>query len=373
MHKYLLFLIAEKLSENASEDELCTVRWPYTVYHALLAGQDMEPEPEWTLYHQWNIDHQYRSHKAAVKRKGVRLINLFVDRLDVDHARLKATFSQADGSRTEECCDYNRSHFTPVLWTIRNPMGDALLTGTYERDRLYATSLGTPFEPQTETAQAPTTPPDKGKRGRTEEKSGGSKGRNSLKDFDDGDAHPKFKALWRMLAPMRPVYHSSSDQRERSFMETVVGAAVFYLPTSVEQFSGHMSLASIAGYLEGRRIVKDHIYPRKLAGRTLLESEYSLEELVRFHHTQLAIFMYVSAEENSLLVNYYEDHANHDEAMKALGIEKFPSSAGDRFKDHKEKRNFLKSLSDLKGRELSLELLEKRLREFRKAEMSGDN
>jgi len=364
MQKYLLFLIAERLSENASEDELATVRWPYTVFHALLAGQGKQPVPEWTIYHQWNIDHQYRAHKAAMKKKGYSLVSLRVERLDRGRARLKATFAKADGSRSTEDCVYNRNDFTPVLWTIRNPQGEGLLTGTYERDRLYQASLGLPFEP--ETAPPSTTPPPKGDGGKTMEKPVKSKKTRSPKADDDGDPHPKFKALWKMLGPMRPAYGSATDPRERSFMETVVGAAVFYLPTSVDHFSGYMSRASIAGFLEGRRIVKDHIYPRKLAGRTLLESEFALEELVNIFHTQLAIFMYVSAEENSLLVNYYEDHADHDEAMNALGIEKFPSAAGERFKDHKEKKEFLKSLSDLKGREPSLELLEKRLKEFRK-------
>ncbi len=366
MQKYLLFLIAERLSENASEDELATVRWPYTVYHALLAGHGKQPVPEWTKYHQWNIDHQYRSHKAAMKRKGYRLVSLRVERFDRDRARLKATFSKADGSRSTESCDYNKNDFTPVLWTIRNPKGEGLLTGTYERDRLYESSLGTPFEPEPESAPAPTSPPTKGKGGKTVDKPVKPKRGRTAKVSDDGDPHPKFKALWKMLGPMRPAYGSAIDPRERSFMETVVGAAVFYLPTSVDHFSGHMSRASIAGFLEGRRIVKDHIYPRKLAGRTLLESEFTLEELMHIHHTKLAIFMYVSAEENSLLVNYYENHTDHDEAMKALGIEKFPSAAGDRFKDHREKKEFLKSLSDLKGREPSLDILEKRLKEFRK-------
>jgi hypothetical protein len=366
MQKYRLFLIAEKLSENASKDELATVRWPYTIYHALLAGQGKHSEPEWSIYHHWNIDHQYRSHKAAVKKKGDRLVSLRVKRLNRDQARLKATFSKADGSRTTGSCDYNRNDFTPLLWTIRNPNGDALLSGTFERDGLYEASLGIPFDSETESAPAPNTHPGKGKDVKSTEKTVKPKRGRIVDTSDDGDPHPKFKALWRMLGPMRSVYRSTSDPRERSFMETVVGAAVFYLPTSVDHFSGHMSRAAIAGYLEGRRIVKDHIFPRKLAGRTLLESEFTLDELVHIHHTKLAIFMYVSAEENSLLVNYYENHTDHDQAMKALGIEKFPSATGERFRDHKEKREFMKSLAKLNGREPSLDQLEKRLKEFKK-------
>jgi hypothetical protein len=294
------------------------------------------------------------------------LDSLEVERIDGDRALITATFSNRDGSRTNESCSYSRNDFTNVLWTIKNPKGEALLSGTFERDRLYESSLGKPFEVEPAFALTPSTPPVSGKEKNTLNKDVKPGKSGSAKAASDGQPHPKFKALKKMLDSMRPQYKSTTDPAERSFMETVVGAAVFYLPTSVDHFSGHMSRGAIAGYLEGKRIVKDHILPRKLAGRTLLESEFSLEDIVQSHHNRLAVFMYVSAEENSLLVNYYEDHADHDEAMKALGIDKFPPTAGDRFRDHREKREFLKSLSGLKGEVVSLDLLEKRLRQFRK-------
>lgn len=152
----------------------------------------------------------------------------------------------------------------------------------------------------------------------------------------------KFEALHLLLEQIREKYQQLQDEKQKSFLEVVVGAAIFYLPSKLElHFSGYTSVAALKAFIRGQRRVKDHIYPRKQAAVELLNQSYSLEELRNKYHEQLAQFMYVTSTENSLLVNFHQNHADHDTALTANRIEKFPSAAQGKFRNHKELNDFL--------------------------------
>ena len=122
--------------------------------------------------------------------------------------------------------------------------------------------------------------------------------------------------------------------------------------------------------MKGDRRVKDHIYPRKLAARELLSKKLSVEELKNRYHSHLATYMYITSTENSALINYYESHESHDEAMKVLGIEKFPTSEKEKFVSHKELNKFIEAIDAKAAQKMTEKELMHLLKEFRKLKLN---
>jgi hypothetical protein len=177
----------------------------------------------------------------------------------------------------------------------------------------------------------------------------------------------KFDALKLLLDQMRDKYHETEEPLQTSFLLTVIGAAIFYLPSLNSHFSGYISVTALKSYLNGQRRVRDHIFPRKRAASELLNQELSEEELKSKYHDHLAEFMYVTYSENSQLINYYEEHDSHDLALEAFEIEKFPLPGVERFSSHRELDQFIIFLRDKKVKNKSKEELNDLLHEFRVA------
>jgi hypothetical protein len=55
--------------------------------------------------------------------------------------------------------------------------------------------------------------------------------------------------------------------------------------------------------------------------------------------------MYLTPSENAKMVNYYETYDDHDHALEALDIVKFPSADRESFRSHAEFRTFLRHLT----------------------------
>ena len=242
-----------------------------------------------------------------------------------------------------DTCLYSRNGFLNELWETRNPSDKTVLLSAFERDELFDALFLNPIEIESETITTLNSSIT------IDLKTSSIEAETSINEniqVSDQTVNAKFNALKSLLDSYRPVYHQLKDDKEKSFISTIFGAAIFYLPSSVEHFSGYISLEAIRTHLNGGRKVKDHIYPRKLAAKELLTSDFTLDELIEKYHQSLAQYMYLTATENSLLVNYFEDHDTHDDAIKALQIDKFPETENDKFKSHKELTRFLKYLSD---------------------------
>jgi hypothetical protein len=76
----------------------------------------------------------------------------------------------------------------------------------------------------------------------------------------------KFKIFYQTVKQLAPLYRDSSAP-QKQFLETTVGAAIFYLPTiKAEHFTGQISE-------EAKRTgehVQEHLYPRKWVAQQLL-------------------------------------------------------------------------------------------------------
>lgn len=85
--------------------------------------------------------------------------------------------------------------------------------------------------------------------------------------------------LSQMILNTQEVYRNV-EESEKGLLETLVGAAIWYLPNLPELFNQKISKAALASMEENptkTRLVEEHAIPRKVAGR-LLYTKY-LEEL----------------------------------------------------------------------------------------------
>src|SRR5580700_774492 len=81
------------------------------------------------------------------------------------------------------------------------------------------------------------------------------------------------KTLADVVRKLRPL-HKKAEPTQKDFLETIIGAGLWYLPECDELFRGKMSVKALEACerdpTEWGRLTKDHSYTRKRAGRDLL-------------------------------------------------------------------------------------------------------
>jgi hypothetical protein len=106
-----------------------------------------------------------------------------------------------------------------------------------------------------------------------------------------------------LIVAMRPVYRSATAS-QRALLETIIGAAIWYIPKPARAWTGKISLGALKAFhptsgLERPRSSEEHVYPRKVAARLLLEDESltgaTLAELFRERYGRVH---FITSEEN---------------------------------------------------------------------------
>ena len=133
----------------------------------------------------------------------------------------------------------------------------------------------------------------------------------------------KFLALAEMIKAIQPAY-LKSDKAGRDLIETTIGAAIFYLPSSKKKlFSG---LISEEAKKNGERC-KEHMYPRKVSAQRLLTTDWSDvtdsgKHLSDLYHLELGRYNYVTKKENQLLKPHQKigNFISPEHSYAAVGI-----------------------------------------------------
>jgi len=116
------------------------------------------------------------------------------------------------------------------------------------------------------------------------------------------------EVLKSMLIKFREIYHginTSDDQKK--FMETMVSAGIFYLPTSLENWTGKISEECLNQIRLNKTYTptKEHEYPRKIAATHLLNNIDKIEsgelDLVDFYLNNCGRYNFVTRSENTKL------------------------------------------------------------------------
>lgn len=97
--------------------------------------------------------------------------------------------------------------------------------------------------------------------------------------------------LSQLILNTQEVYRNA-EESEKGLLETLVGAAIWYLPNLPELFNQKISKAALASLEENpsrTRLVEEHAIPRKVAGK-LLYTKY-LEELEKDPNTLVRLYL----------------------------------------------------------------------------------
>ena len=125
-----------------------------------------------------------------------------------------------------------------------------------------------------------------------------------MKNYED-KVKNKCSALLKLIRGIQEFY-SSANPEQRRFIETTVGAAIWYLPKNNKVlFTGKKGLDAI----KKNERSEDHLFPRKIAATELLNFNWNKESdpekvLVELFLNKYGKFNYVSKSENKKLIKY---------------------------------------------------------------------
>jgi hypothetical protein len=136
--------------------------------------------------------------------------------------------------------------------------------------------------------------------------------------------------LEKMVDSVSFIYRDEeTTDDQRKLMETVFGAAIFYLPHTAKYWTGKISRAALEALREnpGTRLTKEHQFPRKIAARELFSEvgrirngETSMKVL---YEGKYARYNYVTPAENKKISIHQREGVFTDieTAYRSAGIE----------------------------------------------------
>ncbi len=137
------------------------------------------------------------------------------------------------------------------------------------------------------------------------------------KDAADKKILEKAEVIARTVMSQQPFYHSKDcNEHHRQLYETMIGAAIWYLPQGKELWTGEISIAALRKLSETQTIsslTKDHNYPRKVAASELFKVDWSKisiphQEVLTRYRNKYGLYNYVLPSENKKLVKYQKGH-----------------------------------------------------------------
>ena len=147
----------------------------------------------------------------------------------------------------------------------------------------------------------------------------------------EGKQKQKFEAFYALIRASSPTYRESDDETFQSFIETTLGAALFYLPQNKQlHFSGMISKSAneLLKVDPLAKVTKDHYYPRKVSARHLLTTDYSLNEVIQMCNEKYLRYHLVTPKENKLLTPFQTvaKFESPEKSYKDANIELVPFS-----------------------------------------------
>ena len=125
----------------------------------------------------------------------------------------------------------------------------------------------------------------------------------------------KADVIARTVMSQQDFYFSEDcNENHKQLLETMIGAAIWYLPQGKELWTGDISIDSLKRIFESDEpnkitLTKDHHYPRKVAAAELFKLEWSTflspaEEVLQRYQNIYGRYNLVLPEENKRLVKY---------------------------------------------------------------------
>ncbi len=149
----------------------------------------------------------------------------------------------------------------------------------------------------------------------------------------------KAEVIARTVISQQAFYSSKEcNKNHRQLLETMIGAAIWYLPTPAELYSGYTSVAALKQFAEAVdntpiKLTKEHLYPRKVAARELFELDWSVitEPYLKVQELYLekyGRFNFVMPKENKWLMKHQKADifVSPEHSYAQAGVELFEVS-----------------------------------------------
>ncbi|MEI6077801.1 MAG: hypothetical protein WCS94_19620 [Verrucomicrobiota bacterium] len=134
-------------------------------------------------------------------------------------------------------------------------------------------------------------------------------------------------ALAEPIVAIRPIY-SSVAAPQKALLETMIGAAIWYIPKPKDAWTGKISRKSLealhpkSGY-SNFKLSEEHVYPRKVAASMLLrDASLTSQTMEVIFREQYGRLHYITPEENKNVIRYQraEVFSSPEEAYRNAGI-----------------------------------------------------
>ncbi len=134
-------------------------------------------------------------------------------------------------------------------------------------------------------------------------------------------------ALANVIVSIRPVF-AKVEPSQKGLIETMIGAAIWYIPKAANAWTGSVSIAALKIFHPNSGTTKpkfseEHVYPRKVAARMLLEDEQldgtRMAQLFREKYGRLH---YITRDENKSVQKFQRANVftTSEEAYSKAGI-----------------------------------------------------
>ncbi len=130
-----------------------------------------------------------------------------------------------------------------------------------------------------------------------------------------------------LILAMRPIYVHANDG-QRALLETIVGAGIWYIPKPTHAWTGKISIGALRIFhpdsgVDRPRLSEEHVYPRKVAARRLLEDDsLSGESLATLFREKYGRVHLITSEENKAVQPFQRVgvFTSPDEAYRSAGV-----------------------------------------------------
>ncbi|OOV88189.1 hypothetical protein [Oceanospirillum linum] len=135
-------------------------------------------------------------------------------------------------------------------------------------------------------------------------------------------------ALAEVIIAIRPTY-ISAELQQKAFIETIIGAAIWYIPKPTDAWTGFISRQAIKSFhpksdVDKPKFSEEHVYPRKVSARLLLDNlGLNGDLLLNLFTKKYGRFHYITPGENKAAIQYQKSSVftEPEEVYKQAGIE----------------------------------------------------
>lgn len=109
-----------------------------------------------------------------------------------------------------------------------------------------------------------------------------------------------------LISAIRPIY-SKASETQKALLETIIGAGLWYVPKATNAWTGKVSIGALGQFHPNSgnaapRLSEEHVYPRKVAARQLLEDlTLTNETMTSLFREKYGRVHLITSEENKLV------------------------------------------------------------------------